>query len=52
MKLIWLFIAIGGVVGGYIPVLFGQNELSLWSILGTITGSLFAIWLYRRTDIE
>ena len=43
---ILLFATIGGVVGGYVPVLFGDNELlDGWSILAGTLGSIVGIWL-------
>jgi uncharacterized membrane protein len=37
---------IGGAVGGYIPVLFGDNSmLDGWSILCGLVGGLLGIWL-------
>lgn len=37
---------IGGVAGGYVPVLFGDTELlDGWSILGGLIGGLLGIWL-------
>jgi|GEM_PF-255362 len=44
-KLLLLFAAIFGGIGGYIPVLFGDNEFDGWSILGGLIGGLFGIWL-------
>lgn len=36
----------GGLVGGYVPVLFGDNELlDGWSILGGLVGGFVGIWL-------
>lgn len=40
----YLFITIGGAIGGYIPVLFGAGGLSAWSILGSTLGGLFGIY--------
>jgi hypothetical protein len=35
-----------GVLGSYIPVLFGDHDLlSGWSILGGMVGGFFGIWL-------
>jgi len=35
-----------GLIGSYIPVLFGDNDLlSGWSILGGVIGGLFGIWV-------
>jgi hypothetical protein len=47
--------AVFGVIGGYIPVLFGVDDiLSGWSILGGMVGGFFGIWagvkLYRALN--
>jgi hypothetical protein len=45
-KLLLLLATIGGIVGGYVPVLFGDNELlDGWSILAGMIGGLFGIWV-------
>jgi uncharacterized membrane protein YsdA (DUF1294 family) len=45
-KVILLFATIFGIVGAYIPVLFGDSDpLSGWSILGSLIGGIFGIWL-------
>ncbi len=37
---------IGGIVGAYIPSLFGDTDLfSAWSILTSTIGGLVGIWL-------
>lgn len=44
-KTIWISITVFGVIGSYLPALFGAGgELSGWSILGGFVGSLFGIW--------
>ena len=41
-----LMAGIFGLIGAYIPVLFGDSDpLSGWSILGSVVGGLFGIWL-------
>ncbi len=50
-----LFATVFGVVGAYIPVLFGDNDMfSGWSILGSTIGGLFgiflAVWLAKRFE--
>ncbi len=40
----YLFISIGGMIGGYIPVLFGASGIGAWSILGSTIGGLAGIW--------
>jgi hypothetical protein len=42
-----------GVLGAYIPFLFGDNDIfSIWSILLSMVGGFFGIWvgvkLYKR----
>lgn len=45
-KILLLFATIFGIAGAYVPVLFGDNDmLSGWSILGSMIGGLFGIWL-------
>lgn len=51
MGLIWIFISIGGLIGGYIPALFGQGPISWWSILTGTIGSFFGIWLFSKLDL-
>lgn len=35
-----------GIIGGYLPVLFGDTELlDGWSILGGLIGGFFGIWV-------
>lgn len=43
--LIYLAATIGGLIGGYLPVLlFHAGNFSVWSILGTLVGGLGGIW--------
>jgi hypothetical protein len=42
--MVYLFIGIGGGIGAYIPVLFGADGFSLWSVLGSTIGGLAGIW--------
>ena len=35
----------GGVVGGYLPVLFGSSSLGGWSLLGAFVGGLAGIYV-------
>lgn len=43
--MIWLFLAIGSTVGGFIPTLWGDSFFSLWSVLLTAVGGAFGIWV-------
>lgn len=42
--LLYLCITVGGIVGSYIPVLFGAGGLSMISIMGGVVGSFAGIW--------
>lgn len=44
-KLVWLGVLIGSSAGGYLPVLFGGDLFSLWSVLGSTVGGIAGIWL-------
>ena len=44
-KLIFLFLFIGSVLGGYIPVLWGSETLSLASVLWSTVGGFFGIYI-------
>ena len=44
-SMIWLFLAIGSSVGGFIPTLWGDSFFSLWSVLLTAVGGAFGIWV-------
>lgn len=43
--LIFIFMFIGSIVGGYIPVLWGEDFLSFSSIITSAVGSLIGIYI-------
>jgi hypothetical protein len=43
-SLIYLGIAVGGAIGSYIPVLFGQDMFSVASLFGSVVGSFAGLW--------
>lgn len=45
-KLILFFATVFGLVGAYVPMLWGDtNMLGGWSILMSVIGGFFGIWL-------
>ena len=44
-SLIWFFMAIGGAIGGYIPMLWGDSFFSFSSVLLTAVGSILGIYV-------
>lgn len=42
---IYFFMFIGGALGGYAPMLWGQGTFSFQSILGSLIGGAIGIWL-------
>jgi hypothetical protein len=43
-KLIMLGIAVGSIAGGYLPALFGLDDLMV-SLLGSFFGGIIGIWV-------
>jgi dipeptide/tripeptide permease len=44
-SLIYIGIGVGGTIGSYIPVLFGQDMFSVASLLGSVVGSFAGLWV-------
>jgi phage tail tape-measure protein len=42
--LIYLGIGVGGAIGSYVPALFGQDMISVASIIGGLVGSIAGLW--------
>ncbi|NNM83776.1 hypothetical protein HKL94_00970 [Candidatus Parcubacteria bacterium] len=50
-SLVWLGLAVGSTVGGFIPELWGGNLLSFSSIVLTAVGGIAGIWVgYKITQ--
>ncbi|MFA6908263.1 MAG: hypothetical protein WC289_00055 [Patescibacteria group bacterium] len=41
---IYLFIFIGGALGGYLPTLWGASALEVSSVIGSTIGGFFGLW--------
>ncbi len=44
-KTIYLFMFIGGMIGGYIPLLWGAGYFSFSSIICNALGAFLGIWV-------
>ena len=44
-SLIWIFMAIGSTIGGYLPTLWGDSFLSFTSVFLTAVGGIIGIWI-------
>jgi hypothetical protein len=42
--IMYIFITVGGLIGAYIPSLFGADGFSVWSIVGSTIGGFVGIW--------
>lgn len=50
-RLLLLGVGAGGLIGGYIPGLFGISYFSAWSIVGSMLGGIAGLWLmYKLSD--
>lgn len=44
-KIIWISLFIGSTIGGFIPLLWGENMISFSSIFFTGIGGFIGIWV-------
>ena len=47
---LYIAMTIGSVVGGYIPMLWGADMFSMWSILGSGIGAIAAIFVMYKIN--
>jgi hypothetical protein len=48
---IGICVTVGLLAGGYVPVLWGASDFSLWSILFSALGGIAGLWLgVKLTD--
>ncbi len=44
-SLVMLGMIVGSTIGGFVPIFFGVDIFSFWSIIGNIIGGLIGIYL-------
>jgi hypothetical protein len=49
-KLIMLGMVVGSIAGGYLPALFGFDELMV-SLLGSIIGGILGVWIGYKFSV-
>ena len=48
----WMGAIVGGIAGGYIPVLFGAETLSLASLVGNTVGGVIGVFIGYRIALR
>ena len=51
-KVLWMCMAVGSTVGGYLPTFFGQGSFSVASLLGSGVGAVAGVFAARRIDAD
>ena len=51
-KVLWMCMAVGSTVGGYLPTLVGQGSFSLASIVGSGLGAVAGVFAAARIDAD
>jgi hypothetical protein len=51
-KVLWMCMAVGSTVGGYLPTLFGQGSFSLASLVGSGVGAVAGVFASARIDAD
>jgi hypothetical protein len=51
-KVLWMCMAIGSTVGGYLPTLVGQGSFSLASLVGSALGAVAGVFAAARIDAD
>jgi uncharacterized membrane protein YoaK (UPF0700 family) len=51
-KVLWMCMAVGSTVGGYLPTFFGQGSFSLASIVGSLLGGVAGVFGAARIDAD
>lgn len=49
-SIIWIGMAVGGTVGGFVPLLWGADAFSFSGILWNAIGAVAGIWIGYRLN--
>jgi len=51
-KVLWMCMAVGSTIGGYLPTLVGQGSFSVASIVGSAVGAVAGVFAAQRIDAD
>jgi hypothetical protein len=51
-KVLWMCMAVGSTIGGYLPTFFGQASFSVASLLGSAAGGVAGVFAAQRIDAD
>ena len=51
-KVLWMCMAVGSTVGGYLPTFFGQSSFGVVSIFGSLVGGVAGVFAAQRIDVD
>jgi len=51
-KVLWMCMAAGSTIGGYLPTFFGQSSFGLISIFGSLVGGVAGVFAAQRIDAD
>jgi hypothetical protein len=49
-KFIWAGVILGSSIGGMVPLMWGDDMLSIWGIVMSLAGGLVGIWAGYRVS--
>jgi hypothetical protein len=51
-KVLWMCMAVGSTIGGYLPTFFGQSSFGVVSLLGSAVGAVAGVFAAQRIDVD
>jgi outer membrane lipoprotein SlyB len=51
-KVLWMCMAAGSTIGGYLPTFIGQGSFSVASIVGSFVGGVAGVFAARSIDAD
>jgi uncharacterized membrane protein len=51
-KVLWMCMAVGSTIGGYLPTLIGYSSFGVVSLLGSAVGGIAGVFAAQRIDAD